>query len=59
LTAIDLTRHDSWLNGDYLLGVPAQLIVYPGQHHIFRRPSFVKDLAERMSAWLGRFIQTL
>jgi dipeptidyl aminopeptidase/acylaminoacyl peptidase len=40
------------------LGVPAQLIVYPGQHHIFTRPSFVKDLAERMSAWLGRFIQT-
>ncbi|MHB8475311.1 MAG: S9 family peptidase [Steroidobacteraceae bacterium] len=39
------------------LGVPAQLIVYPGQHHIFTRPSFVKDLAERMSAWLGRFIQ--
>ena len=40
------------------LGVPAQLIVYPGQHHIFTRPSFVKDLAERMSAWLSRFIQT-
>jgi dipeptidyl aminopeptidase/acylaminoacyl peptidase len=39
------------------LGVPAQLIVYPGQHHVFTRPSFVKDLAERMSAWLGRFIQ--
>ena len=33
-----------------------QAIVYPGQHHIFTRPSFVKDLAERMSAWLGRFI---
>jgi dipeptidyl aminopeptidase/acylaminoacyl peptidase len=31
------------------LGVPAQLTVYPGQHHVFTRPSFVKDLAERMS----------
>jgi dipeptidyl aminopeptidase/acylaminoacyl peptidase len=40
------------------LGVPAQLIVYPGQHHVFTRPSFVKDLAERMSAWLDRFILT-
>jgi dipeptidyl aminopeptidase/acylaminoacyl peptidase len=38
------------------LGVPAQLVVYPGQHHIISRPSFVKDLAERMSAWLDRFI---
>jgi dipeptidyl aminopeptidase/acylaminoacyl peptidase len=39
------------------LGVPAQLVVYPGQHHVFTRPSFVKDLAERMSVWLDRFIQ--
>jgi dipeptidyl aminopeptidase/acylaminoacyl peptidase len=39
------------------LGVPAQLVVYPGQHHVFTRPSFVKDLAERMSAWLERYLQ--
>jgi dipeptidyl aminopeptidase/acylaminoacyl peptidase len=38
------------------LGVPAQLVVYPGQHHVFTRPSFVKDLAERMSAWLDRYV---
>jgi dipeptidyl aminopeptidase/acylaminoacyl peptidase len=38
------------------LGVPAQLIVYPGQHHVFTRPSFIKDIAERMSAWLDRYI---
>jgi dipeptidyl aminopeptidase/acylaminoacyl peptidase len=38
------------------LGVPAQLIVYPGQHHVFTRPSFVKDLAERMSVWLDRYL---
>jgi dipeptidyl aminopeptidase/acylaminoacyl peptidase len=38
------------------LGVPAQLVVYPGQHHIVTRPSFVKDLAERMSAWIDRYI---
>jgi dipeptidyl aminopeptidase/acylaminoacyl peptidase len=24
------------------LGVPAQLVVYPGQHHVFTRPSFLK-----------------
>jgi dienelactone hydrolase len=39
------------------LGVPAELVVYPGQHHVFTRPSFVKDLADRMSAWLDRFIR--
>jgi dipeptidyl aminopeptidase/acylaminoacyl peptidase len=39
------------------LGVPAQLVVYPGQHHVFTRPSFVKDLADRMSAWLDRYIK--
>lgn len=38
------------------LGVPTQLVVYPGQHHVFTRPSFVKDLAERMSAWLDRYL---
>ncbi len=38
------------------LGVPAQLVVYPGQHHVFTRPSFIKDLADRMSAWLDRYL---
>jgi dipeptidyl aminopeptidase/acylaminoacyl peptidase len=38
------------------LGVPAQLVVYPGQHHIFTRPSFLKDLAERMPAWIDRYL---
>jgi dipeptidyl aminopeptidase/acylaminoacyl peptidase len=39
------------------LGVPTQLVVYPGQHHIVTRPSFLKDLAERTSAWLDLYIQ--
>ncbi len=38
------------------LGVPAQLIVYPGQHHVFTRPSFIVDLAHRMSDWLDRYV---
>jgi dipeptidyl aminopeptidase/acylaminoacyl peptidase len=38
------------------LGVPAQLVVYPGEHHVFTRPSFVKDLADRTSGWLDRYI---
>jgi dipeptidyl aminopeptidase/acylaminoacyl peptidase len=39
------------------LGVPAQLVVYPGQHHVFTRPSFVVDLAQRMSGWLDRYMK--
>jgi dipeptidyl aminopeptidase/acylaminoacyl peptidase len=38
------------------LGVPAQLVVYPGQHHILTRPSFVKDLAERVPRWIDRYV---
>jgi dipeptidyl aminopeptidase/acylaminoacyl peptidase len=38
------------------LGIPAELVVYPGQHHVFTRPSFIKDLAERTSAWLDRYV---
>ena len=39
-----------------VLGVPAQLVVYPGEHHVFTRPSFVKDLADRTAAWLDRYV---
>jgi len=39
------------------LGVPAQLIVYPGQYHTLTRPSFLKDRAERMAGWYGRLVQ--
>jgi dipeptidyl aminopeptidase/acylaminoacyl peptidase len=39
------------------LGVPTQLIVYPGEHHVFVRPSFVKDLAEREFDWVDRYIR--
>jgi dipeptidyl aminopeptidase/acylaminoacyl peptidase len=38
------------------LGVPAELVIYPGQHHVFTRPSYIKDLAERMPAWVDRFV---
>jgi len=37
------------------LGVPTQLVVYPGEHHVFVRPSFVKDLAEREFGWVDRY----
>ncbi len=38
------------------LGVPAQLVVYPGEYHGFKRPSFLKDRAERIAAWYRRYL---
>jgi dipeptidyl aminopeptidase/acylaminoacyl peptidase len=38
------------------LGVPAQLIVYPGQHHLLTRPSYIKDCMQRYLAWFDRYL---
>lgn len=37
-------------------GVPAQLVVYPGEYHTLTRPSFLKDRAERMDAWFSQYL---
>ncbi len=39
------------------LGVPAQLIVYPGQHHLLTRPSYIKDRLQRYLAWFDRYLE--
>jgi dipeptidyl aminopeptidase/acylaminoacyl peptidase len=38
------------------LGVPTQLVIYPGQFHLFTRPSFLKDRAERYIAWYAKYL---
>jgi dipeptidyl aminopeptidase/acylaminoacyl peptidase len=38
------------------LGVPTQLVVYPGQFHVFTRPSFIRDRLERWLAWFDRYL---
>ena len=35
------------------LGVPSELVVYPGQFHGISRPSFIRDRYERYLAWYG------
>jgi dipeptidyl aminopeptidase/acylaminoacyl peptidase len=35
------------------LGVETQLVIYPGEHHGFTRPSFLSDRLERYLAWYG------
>lgn len=38
------------------MGVPATLIVYPGQHHWVSEPSMEADIYERWLAWLDKWI---
>lgn len=38
------------------LGVPAKLIVYPGEYHTLTRPSFIKDRVERLTGWFSQYL---
>jgi len=38
------------------LDVPTQLVVYPGQHHLLTRPSYIKDCEQRYTAWFDRYL---
>ncbi|MGE0580836.1 MAG: prolyl oligopeptidase family serine peptidase [Steroidobacteraceae bacterium] len=38
------------------VGVPAQLVIYPGQHHHLARPSLRVDRLERYRDWYARFL---
>jgi dipeptidyl aminopeptidase/acylaminoacyl peptidase len=39
------------------LGVPTQLIVYPGESHTFSRPSFLVDRWERYLGWMDKYLK--
>ena len=39
------------------LGVPTELVVYPGQYHIFTRPSYIQDRIVRFLDWFDRFLK--
>jgi dipeptidyl aminopeptidase/acylaminoacyl peptidase len=39
------------------LGVPTELIIYPGQYHGIRKPSFQRDRLERYVAWYDRYLK--
>jgi dipeptidyl aminopeptidase/acylaminoacyl peptidase len=38
------------------LGVPTQLIIYPGEHHGLRKPTYLKDRMQRYLDWHGRYL---
>ncbi len=39
------------------LGVPTQLVIYPGQNHGIARPSYQKDRMERYVAWYAKYLK--
>jgi dipeptidyl aminopeptidase/acylaminoacyl peptidase len=39
------------------LGVPTELVIYPGQFHIFTRPSFIHDRYQRYLAWYDKYLK--
>ncbi len=41
------------------LKVATELVVYPGQFHIFERPSYIVDRAHRVQDWYARYLQPL
>ncbi len=40
------------------LGVPTELVIYPGEFHGFTRPSFVRDRYVRYLAWYDKYLQS-
>jgi dipeptidyl aminopeptidase/acylaminoacyl peptidase len=38
------------------LGVPTQLVIYPGEHHTISRPSFQQDKLRRHLEWYDRYL---
>ncbi len=39
------------------LGVPTQLVVYPGQYHLLTKPSYIRDRLERTMAWFDAYLK--
>jgi dipeptidyl aminopeptidase/acylaminoacyl peptidase len=39
------------------LGRETELVIYPGQNHGIRRPSYVQDRYQRYIAWYDRFLR--
>ena len=39
------------------LGVPTQLVIYPGQNHLFTRPSYIQERLDRYLAWFDKYLK--
>ena len=39
-------------------GLPTELVIYPGENHGLRVPSYLRDRMQRLIAWYDRFLKT-
>ncbi len=59
----DLDFNVPLLNGEQMYqalksrGVPAELIIYPGQYHGLKRPSFIRDHYQRYLDWYAKYLK--
>lgn len=54
---VPITNSEQMYQGMKALGKETQLVVYPGEHHSIRRPSFQKDRYERFVAWFDKYLK--
>jgi len=40
------------------VGIPTQLVIYPGEFHVVQRPSFQHDLATRQLEWFDKYVKS-
>jgi len=40
------------------LGVPTQLVIYPGEHHGLRKPTYLQDRMQRYLDWHGKYLNS-
>jgi dipeptidyl aminopeptidase/acylaminoacyl peptidase len=38
-------------------GIPTQLVLYPGQHHVFTKPSYQVDRLQRYITWYNKYLK--
>jgi len=59
----DLDFNVPLLNGEQMYqalksrGVPTELIIYPGQYHGLKRPSFIRDHYQRYLDWYAKYLK--
>jgi dipeptidyl aminopeptidase/acylaminoacyl peptidase len=46
-----------WWHGLRAMGVPTQLMIYPGEGHSFREPKHLADLRGRIVGWFERYLR--
>jgi dipeptidyl aminopeptidase/acylaminoacyl peptidase len=39
-------------------GIDTQLVIYPGQYHGIRKPTYLKDRLQRYLAWYGKYLKS-